>query len=205
MRQYRTSRRLRSAGIDVPEAVGAAVWKGPGGQIDRSLFATLWIADMFPLKEYAVLRNGSPSLIGSALHELNRALGRQIAILHENGIKPHDVNSGNFLVRPRGTGGFDIMLVDLEGIRFACRVSEKRRIANLAQLAACMLPLTGSAAEEICAGYAAVIPSRGTPGFLCSVHDRARSILSQWENNLNASFDQVSAARRKAGTEVQGS
>ena len=108
--EVRATERLRRAGVDVPEALGAIVRRvGPGGY--RGAGVTREIAGSLNLGEYlhqagAVERRRSACV--AALELLNR-------LLAAGGVHP-DLNLQNFLVTEEGR---HLWLIDCDGVRFA--------------------------------------------------------------------------------------
>ena len=64
-----------------------------------------------------------------------RECARYVASVHERGVHQHDFKANNVLVEDAGSGDWTFYLVDLDSVRFVSRVSERRRVKNLAQLA----------------------------------------------------------------------
>lgn len=196
-RHYRIGQRLALEGISVPTPVGFAVKRNRWGCIEQSLFASRWVDDMLPLREYTVMRDGKPSLNEHVLRTLNRSLGAFLAALHQRGVRAYDVNAGNFLVQAVGRGDFRIVLVDLEDVTFRRSISRNQRIRNLAQLTAGMLPLNRAAAE-ICKGYFTAFTASDEDAFIQAVDDRAHKVLALWNDRLDTSFAQIAAAQNRS-------
>ncbi len=67
-----------------------------------------------------------------------RECARYVAGLHDRGVHQHDFKANNVLVEDTGSGDWTFYLVDLDSVRFVGRVSERRRVKNLTQLAAAL-------------------------------------------------------------------
>ena len=61
-------------------------------------------------------------------------IAREIRRLHDTGIYSRDLQETNLMLRETGDGGVTVYFVDLEDIRRARRISEKRRLLNLIHL-----------------------------------------------------------------------
>lgn len=197
-RSLRICQRLASAGVPVPEPVGAAVDRTAMGIVRSSLFAARWMQDMTSLRDFAVPLFNRVSDGDRRIETLNRSLGIFIARLHEQGIRPRDLNAGNFLVRFREDGSFRIMLTDHEDISFSNALTGKQCVTNLAQVAAFMLPLAKNAPQQICEGYASTRTVADADRLVRAVGSRAAALLAGWQQAINARFDRVAQAR-KAG------
>ncbi len=88
-----------------------------------------------PLDQY--VETPAYSSLGRAQRrEFVRGLGRFMARLHERGVHQHDFKASNVLVEQSEPGEWTFYLVDLDSVRFIRRVSVRRRVKNMAQLAA---------------------------------------------------------------------
>ncbi len=89
--------------------------------------------DLFVLRRYAKALSSAARAEKTALV---RACGRFVGDLHRQGIYHGDLKAVNVFVAPADDGGFAFRLVDYDRVVFGRRVSRRRRIKNLGQLAA---------------------------------------------------------------------
>ncbi len=189
------ARRLAGMGIPVPRPYGAIVHRNRLGWASGSLFATEWMEHMQSLRAFAldVFRNGPTDIDVLAL--LNNAVGRFVALLHNEGVRSKDLNDGNFLVRRLEDGSFQIMLIDYEQVKLVRSFKTKWRLGNLAQVAACMLSYDEDAPDRICAGYASAVAGFSAATLAREVRIRALSVRARWKRTLDSRFDQIGALR----------
>lgn len=197
-RSYRTGCRLAAAGIPVPEPYGAATERGPLGLASRSLAASVWVGDMVSLRDHAIPLFGKVPAGDPAVRALGRSLGRFIALLHERRIWAPDLNAGNFLVRQEPDASFRVLLADHDDIRFVRTITDKRRLANLSQVAAFLLPLGPGGPDDLCDGYLADRAMSDPERLRREVRKRAATMLQRWEDGMNARFERIADARKEA-------
>ncbi|MHB8844966.1 MAG: lipopolysaccharide kinase InaA family protein [Nitrospirota bacterium] len=187
--------RLRELGIPVPAPLGFAADRGGLGLVQQSLYAAEWMEGRGSLRDLAVelfrLRPVDPNL----MRALSESLGRFIAGLHAAGVKAYDLNAGNFLVRRAADGSFDVVLVDYEQITFSACISRRRKIGNLAQVSAFLLPLSEQAFEVVCAGYLSAGGKDDRGDLVRIVGARARELAAQWERRLDDRFRRIGEQR----------
>lgn len=199
-RELRISRKLAADGVPVPEPIGSATERSAAGLVTRSLFAARWMEDMTSLSDYARRLNQTGRADDAVMDALCRSLGAFVAGLHDHGVLTRDMNTGNFLVRRSDAGAFNILLVDFEGVDIVRTVPRKRRIANLTQIAAFLLPLERNAAERICAAYAAAGGSfLALPRLTREVHARSLRLSELWKQKLDERFGKIQEMRRGSG------
>lgn len=187
--------RLRKLGIPVPAPLGFATDRGGLGLVRQSLYAAAWVEDRGSLRDLAVelfrLRPVDPNL----MQALSGSLGRFIAALHRAGVKAYDLNAGNFLVRRAADGSFDLVLVDYEQIAFSAFISRRRKIGNLAQVSAFLLPLSEQTFEGVCAGYLSAGGKDDRGDLVQIVGARARELAAHWEQRLDDRFRRIGEQR----------
>lgn len=187
--------RLRELGIPVPAPLGFAANRDGLGIVRQSLYAAAWVEGSGSLRDLAVelfrLRPVDPDL----MQALSASLGRFIAGLHRAGVKAYDLNAGNFLVRRAKDGSFDLILVDYEQTAVSARISRRRKIGNLAQVSAFLLPLSGQAFEGVCAGYISAGGKDDRGDLVRAVGARARELAAQWEQLLDDRFRRIGEQR----------
>jgi tRNA A-37 threonylcarbamoyl transferase component Bud32 len=152
-RAWRAAAGLRSR--DIPCAEPVAFLAGPAIALHRR---EIWV--MEPLGEWtasdpAIADALGPDALADALVELAIAL-------HRAGIWHADLKGGNVRLGPHA-GGWQAAPLDLEDVYFPRRLSDARRLANLAQLNA-SLPeslLSAEQRERAFARYAAALPFAG--------------------------------------------
>jgi hypothetical protein len=88
--------------------------------------------DLYVLRRFAGGLDGRARL---EKHRLAREFGRFVGDLHRRGIYHGDLKAVNIFVRRRD-GREEFRLVDYDRVKFGRKVSRRRRIKNLAQLAA---------------------------------------------------------------------
>lgn len=194
-RELRTCLRLRDRGIPVPEPIGSARDRDRMGLVQQSLYAASWMEATVSLRDLAVDLFRTRPVDRALMKALCGSLGRFVALLHAQGVKAYDLNAGNFLVRREEHGSFQILLVDYEHIGFSRLLSRKRRIGNLAQVSAFLLPLSELSCEEVCAGYGSVAGTDGPDGLAAEVGARARELAALWERKLDDRFRRIEEQR----------
>jgi tRNA A-37 threonylcarbamoyl transferase component Bud32 len=134
---WRNGNGLRVRGVGVALPVAAAVHGGwplrRGSWLLMEDLSGLERLDLFVLARYAgpldaPAREEKRSLV--------RAFGRFVGDLHRHGIYHGDLKAVNVFVREAPGGDPAFLLVDYDRVRFAERLGRRRRIKNLAQLAA---------------------------------------------------------------------
>ncbi len=194
-REYQACCRLRERGIPVPVPMGSAVDRDRLGLVRQSLFAAAWMEDRSSLRDLTVDLFRTLPVDRGLMDSLSGSLGRFVARLHAQGVKAYDLNAGNFLVRRKMDGSFELLLVDYEQIAFSGSISRRRKLGNLAQVSALLLPLSERAFEGVCAGYIAA-DGDGHHGALASeVGVRARELAAMWEQKLDERFRRIGEQR----------
>jgi tRNA A-37 threonylcarbamoyl transferase component Bud32 len=132
---WTAARELAARGFETPELV-AAVDVRRAGILLRSFFITREVAaaETADLRWRAILADRDGGRRRAARRVLARALGDLFRRLHAAGVYHNDLKDVNVLV----TGTDDAprcVLLDLERVRFSGRLSRRRRVKNLVQLA----------------------------------------------------------------------
>lgn len=146
-RGWRMGRLLRAKGVATPQPLLACreIGWSEGG---RSYLATRWIEAAENLHAYGwrLLARPASKRFRSAVR-CAESLGSLIGRMHAAGVAHRDLKAANLLVveygedmdgleNPSYTGGISTWLVDLDGATIPLRLSDARRAANLARLAA---------------------------------------------------------------------
>jgi tRNA A-37 threonylcarbamoyl transferase component Bud32 len=194
-RELLRGKRLRDLGIPVPEPLGSATDRSRMGLVRRSLYAAAWIEGRSSLRDLAVELFRQLPVDGELMQSLCTSLGRFIARLHAAGVKAYDLNAGNFLLSRTVDGSFDLILVDYEHLAFSGRLTGRRRIGNLAQVSAFLLPLSEQAFKGVCAGYLAAGGKNIHGDLVHVVGVRARELSAQWEQRLDDRFRRIGEQR----------
>ena len=125
---------LLARGIPTPKplmAVAPNGWKHVG----ESYLATTWIQGALNLHLYAWrLGEASAAERRTRCRLAARNLGQMVGRLHAWRISHHDLKGCNVLLTDRGAD-VEVYLIDLDGIRWHRRLSERKVIDNLARLA----------------------------------------------------------------------
>jgi len=127
VRFWAASLGLRVRGVPAPEALATVLGRGGHSYV---LMRAVESAEGLP--EYVARRLGPNTPSGrrrAFIAEGADALAR----LFEAGVLHRDLKGTNVLVREKGEG-WEFVLLDLEAVRFPCRVRAGYRILNLAQL-----------------------------------------------------------------------
>jgi tRNA A-37 threonylcarbamoyl transferase component Bud32 len=134
VRAWRRGHALLREGIPTARPVAACVprrrWRRPG------YLATEWIegAENLHLWGWRIGGDGPTRRLRRAAR-CAESLGRLVGRLHGRGYSHRDLKAANLLVREE-QGRPQTWLVDLEGLRHRRRLSFRRRVADLARLAA---------------------------------------------------------------------
>lgn len=127
-RAFEAARRLAALGFGVP-AVVAAVEDRRRGLLRRSFFLTHAVAGALTADRYWQQLAGFPA----ERRRFARVLGDLYRRLHAAGVYHNDLKDVNVLVRDGGTGP-ELVLLDLERVRFGKIPGRRRRVKNLVQL-----------------------------------------------------------------------
>jgi tRNA A-37 threonylcarbamoyl transferase component Bud32 len=143
---FRTVRGLKSfvngnalavRGVPVARPLAALVagrWPIRGGSwLIMEDLCDLTRIDLFVLKRYA---GALTPAVRAEKVSLVKAFGRFVGDLHRRGIYHGDMKAVNVFVMRAADGTFGFRLVDYDRVRFGRRVSRRRRVKNLAQIAA---------------------------------------------------------------------
>jgi tRNA A-37 threonylcarbamoyl transferase component Bud32 len=137
LQSYRNGNALIVHGVPVARPLAALVagrWPARGASwLIMEDLSDLTRIDLFVLKRYAGPL--SPAARAEKI-ALITAFGRFVGDLHRRGIYHGDLKAVNVFVEPGPDGGFAFRLVDYDRVRFSRRVNRRRRIKNLAQIAA---------------------------------------------------------------------
>jgi tRNA A-37 threonylcarbamoyl transferase component Bud32 len=127
-RAFDAARRLHALGFGVPRVV-AAVEDRRLGLLRRSFFLTHEVSGALTADRYWEQLAGRPA----ERRRFARALGELYRHLHAAGVYHSDLKDVNVLAR-EGDGGLELVLLDLERVRFGPVPDRRRRIKNLVQL-----------------------------------------------------------------------
>ena len=127
-RAFEAARRLAALGFGVP-AVVAAVEDRRRGLLRRSFFLTHEVAGGVTADRYWHQLAGRPA----ERRRFARVLGDLYRRLHTAGVYHNDLKDVNVLVRDGATGP-ELVLLDLERVRFGRIPGRRRRVKNLVQL-----------------------------------------------------------------------
>ena len=127
---------LAAMGIPSPRSFGYLCQRT--GLLQRTEYVvTEFIKEGIPLHQYVETRSYREGSSGDR-RRFVRELAQYVARLHECGVYQHDLKADNVLVRKLPTGAREFYLVDWDAVRFRRKISARRRISNLTQLAAGM-------------------------------------------------------------------
>jgi tRNA A-37 threonylcarbamoyl transferase component Bud32 len=134
---FRLALALAAAGARSPRAL-ALIEERPKGLVRRSLLV-LEAIDAPTLRDFLLERlpgiAAEPQRGAEMKDALWRRLASEIARLHAAGFRQRDLKAANILVADDGRGGFDVSLIDLEGMtRLAAPASRRVRTRDLARL-----------------------------------------------------------------------
>jgi Lipopolysaccharide kinase (Kdo/WaaP) family len=138
MRGSRAARALKGAALlgaaqlGCAEPIAAADERG-GGAVRASYLLTEPLTGD-TLSRFAL---GPGGIRGRDLKRKRRILAtvaREVRRLHDAGLYTRDLQETNLMVDDDGAGGFSVNFLDLEDVRRARRVSERRRLRNLIHL-----------------------------------------------------------------------
>lgn len=126
-RAYNHYLRLKSLGIDSPEAI-AAIDTRHNGKIVGSFFVSLHsdYQSMEVVNEYP--RNAA------TLEPLMEALAEFLIQLHNSGVLHHDLNISNILFQGDSVSGYKFQLIDTNRMDFKQQLSLRKRIENMRRL-----------------------------------------------------------------------
>jgi tRNA A-37 threonylcarbamoyl transferase component Bud32 len=122
-RAWRAADYLARRGVQTPEAV-ALLERG-----DSSYLLTRFVCDALPLNQRIGQIESAESREGLAV-----ALGAWLGQLHALGVYHDDCSAKNVLSVARAGGGWDLWLIDLDGVSPTSRLSYRRRVKNLSQV-----------------------------------------------------------------------
>lgn len=142
MRNFKTSASLLELGIPVAFPLAAIkgrreLWTGQG------VFVTEYVDGAVDLHDF-LLENISLNVRAASgdlkiKKDLAEQIGRIFAALDNAGLWHRDSKAGNFLICPRKNAGFDVMLVDLDGIKRKLAKRRELGFRGLAKLASTLL------------------------------------------------------------------
>ena len=141
MRNFKASVRLLGLGIPVafPLAAikgGRDVWTGQG------VFVTEYVDRSVDLHDFLLENINLNGRVGGDLKlkkDIAEQIGRIFAALDNAGLWHRDSKAGNFLICPREGAGFDVVLVDLDGIKRKLTKRCEPGFRGLAKLASTLL------------------------------------------------------------------
>jgi tRNA A-37 threonylcarbamoyl transferase component Bud32 len=131
-RALRGAALLRAAALGCAEPIAAMDVRGAGAVRTSYLMSEPLTGDT--LSRFAL---GPGGIRGRDLKRKRRILAtvaREVRRLHDAGLYTLDLQETNLMVDDDGAGGFAVHFLDLEDIRRARRVSDRRRMLNLIHL-----------------------------------------------------------------------
>lgn len=136
-RNFRTAAKLCKNGI--PTAYPLAALTQKRGLITaKTIFITEYIDSSCNLYYFLSDNVSQNDLSDKASVLVKRQAGSQIAHIfagmYSIGLSHRDAKAGNFLVAPKGNGKFEIMLVDMDGIKSYLPMTAKRRFFPFTKL-----------------------------------------------------------------------
>jgi 3-deoxy-D-manno-octulosonic acid kinase len=108
-----TSEALREAGVRTPRVLAAVVTPARPGY--RADIATAWLSPGLDLEELLRPNLYPDAERAKAIEEAGRAIGKA----HAAGLDHPDLRPRNVFLQPRGSGGWDAALLDLDRARLA--------------------------------------------------------------------------------------
>jgi len=142
LRSFRTAARLCSNGIPTAYPL-AAITQKRGLLPVKTIFITEYIENSIEMHTFLsknVSQNDAgdkPS--GRIKKQFASQIANILARLHNAGLWHRDAKAGNFLVAPAETGGFEIMLIDMDGIKPYLLATDKRRYLAFTKLGSVLI------------------------------------------------------------------
>lgn len=130
-RAFEAARALEAEGFRVPRVL-AVVEEWRYGLPAESYFVTEAVEDGVPAGRFWV--ESARGLEARARRAVLRAVTETLRRFHDAGFYTRDANANNFLVRGNAELGFELVHLDLDGVRRLRVVRESRRVKNLVQL-----------------------------------------------------------------------
>jgi len=116
LRNFAAAERLRDG--DIPVALPLAAIERKCGFITlESIYITEYIAGSKSLHEFLRDDLSAGNEAAAVKKTLAEQIGRIFAAMHNTGLWHRDGKAGNFLVRKDDAGGYEIVLVDMDGIK----------------------------------------------------------------------------------------
>ena len=193
---FRKGHALLARGIATARPAAAAdLWRR--GAVADSLLVTEAV-DGEPLSDW--LRRGpAPAL----RRRLARDLAQMLRRMHDAGFLHRDLKAPNILVSPRGGAGVRPVLVDLDGLRQAIRVSAWRRARDLMRLSVSLDEWGVARRTDRLRFLRAYLGRRGCPGAITTRGRRrgdrraAGRLRRWWQRIARMSERKMAALQRK--------
>jgi serine/threonine protein kinase len=192
---FRKGHALLARGIATARPAAAAdLWRR--GAVADSLLVTEAV-DGEPLSDW--LRRGpAPALC----RRLARDLAQMLRRMHDAGFLHRDLKAPNILVSPRGGAGVRPVLVDLDGLRQAMRVSAWRRARDLMRLSVSLDEWGVARRTDRLRFLRAYLGRRGCPGAITTRgrrrgDRRAAGRLGRWWRRIARMSERKAAALRR--------
>jgi len=124
---------LKSAGFAHPTPLAVVEDRGRLGAVRASYLVSEALVEARTFSVFALGRNGELRRDMGRRLSISHAVGREVRRLHDAGLFTRDLQETNLMLED-GPGGLKIYFIDLEDLRKARRVSERRRLMNLVHL-----------------------------------------------------------------------
>ena len=144
LRSWRGANALAARGIPTAAPIGAWEWR-VGPILRESAFVMAHLVDCEELHTFVDRSLGElsgPERL-AARRKAAELVGATLAAMHEGGLWHRDLKASNWMVRRHGADVKEVLLLDLDGLRFGRRVSERRRIKDVARLLRSLVALAG--------------------------------------------------------------
>ncbi|MBW8017331.1 MAG: protein kinase [Planctomycetes bacterium] len=142
LRSFKTAARLCDNGIPTAYPL-AAIRQRHGLTAAKTIFITEYIENSMDLYSFLAKNvsqsDGQDKASGRIKKQLASQIANIFARLHGSRMWHRDAKAGNFLVAPSKSGGFEVMLIDMDGIKPYLLTTAKRRYFAFAKLGAVLI------------------------------------------------------------------
>lgn len=142
LRNFKTAAKLCDNGIPTPLPLAAMTQKR-GLRTVKTIFITEYIENSCDLYSFLSEKISQIDAGDKPSSRVKKQVASQIAKilarLHGAGMWHRDAKAGNFLIAPTDSGNFEVMLVDMDGIKTYLIPTAKRRYSPFAKLGSVLI------------------------------------------------------------------
>lgn len=188
---------LSLAGVSVPRPVGQCCWPDRALLPYKTLFAQQWIKDGQPLSQLIRRKKEAGKISGQWLNRLYDAIGKFVAVIHQQGFFPRDLHPGNLLLSESIEGKIVLTLIDYESIRRRRPYRKNKAHLNLGHICSYFRGFSPDVHIRLAEAYCSVWQLAAPPNFAAKIAHVANRHQKGRQKRIDRAFEQIALTRRK--------